>query len=52
MNPRIHYPKPAITEREVRDATDAAANKPRCPTPCAGAVWRCFNPGCWRVSTI
>lgn len=17
-----------------------------------GAVWRCFNPGCWRVSTI
>jgi hypothetical protein len=26
MNPRIHYPKPTITERAVRDATDAAAN--------------------------
>jgi hypothetical protein len=24
MNPRIHYPKPAITEREVAYATDAA----------------------------
>jgi perosamine synthetase len=26
MNPRIHYPKPAITEREVAYATDAARN--------------------------
>lgn len=25
MNPRIHYPKPSITEREVAYATDAAA---------------------------
>ena len=24
MNPRIHYTKPAITEREVAYATDAA----------------------------
>jgi hypothetical protein len=26
MNPRIHYPKPSITELEVAYATDAARN--------------------------